>query len=108
MQIIFGTLSITALESILNPQNAWLLLAGFPDPQQAGWAATNFIVNVKHIPNGSAVAVTGIPTSVGNQPAIVMSDINISGGLEQHAPQAAMVARPKSTSRRNKAKRSST
>jgi hypothetical protein len=109
MQIIFGALSITGLESILNPQNAWLLLAGFPDPQQAGWAATNFIVNVKHIPNGSAVAVTGTPTSVGNQPAIVMSDVNVSGGLEQHAtPQAVTAREAKSASRRSKSKRSST
>jgi hypothetical protein len=88
MQIIFGTLSITNLTSTLLPQGALLLMAGFPDPQQAARAATNFIVNVKRIASGAAVAVTGTPTTVGNQAAIVMTDINTSGGLEQHAPEA--------------------
>jgi hypothetical protein len=88
MQIIFGTLSIVNLTSMLLPQDALLLMAGFPDPQQAARAATNFIVNVKGISSGTAVAVTGTPITVGNQPAIVMSDINPSGGLEQHAPEA--------------------
>ena len=90
MQIIFGTLSISALNSFLQPQNALLLMAGFPDPQQAARAATNLIVNVKGIPNGTAVAVTGMPTTIGSQPAIVMSDINLAGGLENHAPEAQM------------------
>ena len=71
---------------MLYPQNAVLLMAEFPDPHQAARAATNYIVNVRGIGNGP-VAVTGTPTSVGNQPAIVMSDINSSGGLEQHAPE---------------------
>jgi hypothetical protein len=88
MQIIFGKLSITGLTSMLLPQDALLLMAGFPDPSQASRAATNFIVNIKGIPNGSAVAVTGTATTVGNQPAIVMTDINKAGGLEQHAPEA--------------------
>jgi hypothetical protein len=88
MQIVFGTLSILGLNSFLLPQNALLLMAGFPDPQQAARAATNFIVNVKGIASGTAVAVTGAPTTIGNQPAIVMSDINPAGGLEAHAPEA--------------------
>jgi hypothetical protein len=86
MQIIFGRLSIESLTSMLYPQNAVLLMAGFPDPHQAARAATNYIVNVKGMGNGP-VAVTGTPTSVGNQAAIVMSDINPAGGLEQHAPE---------------------
>jgi hypothetical protein len=95
MQIIFGTLSIAGLNSILLPQNALLLMAGFPDPQQAARAATNFIVNVKGLANGTAVAVTGTPTTIGSQPAIVMSDINPAGGLEAHAPEAqAQVPKP--------------
>jgi hypothetical protein len=88
MQIIFGRLSIVNLSSMLLPQNALLLVAGFPDPHQAARAATNLIVNVKGIANGAAVAVTGTPTSVGSQPAIVMTDINMAGGLEAHAPEA--------------------
>jgi hypothetical protein len=88
MQIIFGSLSIIGLTSKLLPHQELLLMAGFPDPHQASRAATNFIVNVKAIPNGSGVAVTGVSTSVGSQPAIVMTDINPSGGLEQHAPEA--------------------
>lgn len=94
MQIIFGTLSILALDSFLQPQNALLLMVGFPDPQQAARAATNFIVNVKGIANGTAVAVTGTPNTIGNQPAIVMSDINPAGGLEAHAPEAQLPAKP--------------
>lgn len=88
MQIIFGKLAITGLNSMLFPQDALLLMAGFPDPNQAARAATNFIVNVKGIANGAAVAVTGTPTTVGTQPAIVMTDINLAGGLEAHAPEA--------------------
>ena len=88
MQIIFGTLKITGSESSLMPQNALLVMQGFPDPQQASWAATNYIANVKGIANGTAVAVTGKPTTIGSQPAIVMSDINPSGGLEAHLPAA--------------------
>jgi hypothetical protein len=87
MQIIFGTLSINGLISMLQPQNALLLMAGFPDPHQAARAATNFIVNVKGLTSGTAVAVTGTPTTVGTQPAIVMTNINAAGGLEEHAPE---------------------
>jgi len=94
MQIIFGTLSISGLNSFLLPQNALLLMGGFPDPEQAARAATNFIVNVKAIATGAAVAVTGVPTSIGTQPAIVMSDINLAGGLEAHAPEAKAPAEP--------------
>jgi hypothetical protein len=90
MQVIFGQLVIDDLDSTLVPQNAWLLLSGFPDPEQAARAATNYIVNVKHIKSGTNVAVTGTPTNIGDQPAIIMSDINPSGGLEQHAPEAMM------------------
>jgi hypothetical protein len=100
VQIIFGTLSITGLTSILLPQDALLLLAGFPDPAQAARAATNFIVNVKGIPDGSPVAVTGTPTTVGTQPAIVMTDINTSGGLEQHAPEAMASSAPRKRKKR--------
>jgi hypothetical protein len=87
MQIIFGTLSINGLTSVLLPQNAMLLMTGFPDPNQAARAATNYIVNIKGIASGTAVAVSGTPTSVGSQPAIVMADINPSGGLEEHAAE---------------------
>jgi hypothetical protein len=31
--------------------------------------------------------VTGVPTTIGSQAAIVMSDINAAGGLEAHAPE---------------------
>jgi len=87
MQIIFGTLSIRGLDSFLLPQSALLLMSGFPDPQQASRAATNFIVNIKGLTDGTAVAVTGVPTTIGSQAAIVMSDINAAGGLEAHAPE---------------------
>ncbi len=99
MQIIFGTLSISDLDSSLLPQNALLLMSGFPDPQQAARAATNYIVNVKGIASGTAVAVTGMPTTIGSQPAIVMSDINPSGGLEAYAPE--MKASKPKRARRN-------
>jgi len=85
MQIIFGKLSINGLTSMLLPQGAMLLMTGFPDPNQAARAATNYIVNIKGIASGTAVAVSGTPTTVGSQPAIVMTDINPSGGLEEHA-----------------------
>jgi hypothetical protein len=62
-------------------------MTGFPDPNQAARAATNYIVNVKGIASGTAVAVSGTPTTVGSQPAIVMTDINPSGGLEEHASE---------------------
>jgi hypothetical protein len=91
MQIVFGTLSLRGLSSFLMPQQAWLLMAGFPDPQQAGYAATNFIVNVRHLPDRSPVAVTGMPSSIGQQPVIVMSDINAAGSLMAHAVAAGMV-----------------
>ncbi len=96
MQIIFGTLSIRGLDSFLLPQSALLLMSGFPDPQQAARAATNFIVNIKGLTDGTAVAVTGTPTSIGSQAAIVMSDINAAGGLEAHAPEM-KAAKPKAT-----------
>jgi hypothetical protein len=87
MQIIFGNLSIRGLDSFLLPQGALLLMSGFPDPKQAARAATNYIVNVKGIADGTAVAVTGMPTTIGSQPAIIVSDINPAGGLEVHAPE---------------------
>jgi hypothetical protein len=104
MQVIFGTLAINGLASMLRPQNALLLMSGFPDAQQASRAATNFIVNIKGLRSGTAVAVTGTSTSVGNQPAIVMTDINAAGGLEKHAPEA-LVASPKRTRKVRKKKK---
>lgn len=85
MELIFGTLSITDLSSFLEPGDAWLLMSGFPDANQAGAAATNFIVNVKHLGNGTDVAVTGSRSAVGTQPVIIMTDINAAGTLMQHA-----------------------
>jgi hypothetical protein len=89
MQILFGTLSLRGLTSLLMPGQRWLLMVGFPDPQQAGVAATNFIVNVRHLQDNTAVAVTGTPSSIGTQPVIVMSDINAAGPLMEHAVAAA-------------------
>lgn len=85
MQIFFGTLSVHGLSSVLMPENDWLLMINFPDPEQAGRAATNFIANVKHLPNNIPVAVTGTRSSIGAQPVIVMSDINAAGALIEHA-----------------------
>jgi hypothetical protein len=106
MQMFFGQLQINGLDSFLVPPNAWLLLGGYSDPQHAGWAATNYIVNVKGLKSGTPVALSGIATSVGSQPAIVMSEINASGGLEQHLNDPAAVsniavplAPPKKTSK---------
>jgi len=86
MELIFGTLAINLpeLTSLLEPNNVWLLLAGFPDPNQAGHAATNFIVNVRHLSDGP-VAVTGTRNTIGTQPVIIMTDINAAGALMEHA-----------------------
>jgi hypothetical protein len=81
----FGTLSIQGLNSFLTPQSSWLLLVGFPDPKQAAVAATNFIVNVRHLADQAQVAVTGARSTVGSQPIIIMSDINAAGALMAHA-----------------------
>jgi hypothetical protein len=90
MEIMFGTLSIieSELTSLLEPGDNWLLLARFPDPDQAGRAATNFILNVKHLSNGAPVAVTGARNTIGTQPVIVMTDINAAGSLVEHAMAA--------------------
>ena len=87
MQLIFGTLTVDEpnLASFLDPAEEWLLLAGFPDPAQAGHAATNFILNVRHLSNGSPVAVTGTRSTIGTQPVIMMTDINAAGSLMEHA-----------------------
>ncbi len=85
MQVIFGTLSIRALDSFLMPKESWLLLAGFPDSQHAARAATNFIVNVKGLADDTGVAVTGTTDTIGSQPVIIMSDINAAGSLMVHA-----------------------
>ncbi len=85
MQIIFGTLSIQGLRSFLDPGQAWLLMTGFPDPNQAGVAATNFIVNVRHLTDNTQVAVTGTRNVIGTQPVIIMSDVNAAGALMAHA-----------------------
>lgn len=98
MEIIFGTLAIRGLDSSLLPQSALLLMSGFPDPHHAARAATNFIVNVKGLTDGTPVAVTGLPTPIGSQPAIVMSDINAAGGLEAHAPEM-KASKPKRSKR---------
>jgi hypothetical protein len=87
MQMFFGTLNITGLSSFLEPPDALLLMSGFPDPQQASAAATNFIVNVKGLSNGTAVAVTGTAVAIGEQAAIVMTDINAAGALATHAAE---------------------
>jgi hypothetical protein len=98
MQIIFGKLSIDveSLTSILElggGEKDFLLLAGFPDAEQASHAATNFIVNQRHLGNGAMVVVTGTRSAIGTQPVIVMSDINASGQLTNHV-LAAMEGKP--------------
>src|ERR1700678_2679086 len=87
MELIFGTLSIDepTLTSLLEPGDIWLLLSGFPDPDQAGHAATNFILNVRHLSNGARVAVTGTRGTINTQPVITMTDINAAGSLMDHA-----------------------
>jgi hypothetical protein len=60
-------------------------MSGFPDPDQAGHAATNFILNVRHLANGTPVAVTGSRNTIGTQPVIIMTDINAAGNLMDHA-----------------------
>lgn len=101
MQVFFGNLSVRGLTSFLMPDRDWLLLHGFPDPEQAGRAATNLVVNVRHLPNGASVAVTGTRGVIGTQPVIIMSDINEAGPLMAHAvagvasnPQAARLKPP--------------
>jgi hypothetical protein len=91
MELIFGTLSIDEpqLTSLLESGDQWLLLAGFPDPNQAGHAATNFIVNVRQLSNGESVAVTGTRNTIGTQPVIIMTDINAAGSLMEHAMKLA-------------------
>lgn len=112
-EIIFGTLSITESELISNlePGDNWLLLDGFPDPEQAGRAATKFILK-KHLPNGAPVAVTGTRNAVGTQPVIVMTDINAADSLLQYvlaitkqgkaAGRRAKTIKRKSTPKKNK------
>lgn len=85
MEIIFGTLMINGLSSFLDSGGAWLLMSGFPDPNQAGAAATNFIVNVKHLANNTPAAVTGTRNAIGTQAVIIMTDINAAGTLMEHA-----------------------
>jgi len=87
MELIFGTLSIDepTLTSLLEPGDSWLLLSGFSDPDQAGHAATNFILNVRHLSNGARVAVTGTRGTISTQPVITMTDINAAGSLMDHA-----------------------
>jgi hypothetical protein len=89
MATIRGILSISGTLSTLLPNGELLLLAGFPDPQQASSAATDFIKNVKGIPSGTLVDVIGnpVPTAPGEQPEIVMSDINPVPKAEPNAPQ---------------------
>ena len=91
MELIFGTLSIDEpqLTSLLEPGDQWLLLAGFPDPNQAGHAATNFVVNVRQLSDGESVAVTGTRNTIGTQPVIIMTDINAAGSLMEHAMKLA-------------------
>jgi|HubBroStandDraft_5_1064220.scaffolds.fasta_scaffold853520_2 hypothetical protein len=76
MATIRGTLRINATDTVLVEQDALLLMNGFPDPQQAASAARDFIVKVRGIPNNTLVDVTGVSTNIGEQAAIVMSDIN--------------------------------
>jgi hypothetical protein len=80
MQIFFGALSIRGLDSFLLPGNRWLLMAGFPDVRHAARAATNFIA-IRHLDTGAYVVVTGEERTIGEQPAIEMTDINAAGRL---------------------------
>ena len=85
MQVFFGTLSLRGLDSYLLPQDAWLLMSGFPDHRQAAVAATNFIVNIRNLEDGANVAVIGDPTLVDERLAIILSEVNAAGKLMDHA-----------------------
>ncbi|HUA83750.1 MAG TPA: hypothetical protein VMB85_07815 [Bryobacteraceae bacterium] len=91
MATIRGTLKIHPTDAVLLPQNVLLLMTGFPDPQQAANAAHDFIVNVKGIPDQTLVDVDGVPTTIGEQPAIVMSDINPAPAPATQAPEPSKV-----------------
>jgi hypothetical protein len=114
MQLIFGTLSIdmSQLISSLDPGKEWLLMSGFPDPNQAGIAATHFILNVKHLSSGVGVALSGTRNTIGTQPVIIMTDINAAGGLMDHAMKLMATAQPlgqqsKTAGRKSRAKKKS-
>src|ERR1700678_705845 len=87
MELIFGTLLIDepTLTSLLEPGDIWLLLSGFSDPDQAGHAATNFILNARQLSNRARAAVTGTRGTINTQPVITMTDINAAGSLMDHA-----------------------
>ena len=113
MELIFGTLSIDEpnLTSLLVEAEAsdnWLLLSGFPDPYQAGRAATNFIVNTRHLSSGVAVAVTGTRSTIGTQPVVTMTDISAAGSLMQHALASMKEGKAASAGPRNLRKKSGT
>lgn len=96
MELIFGTLAIdmSQLVSSLDPGQEWLLMSGFPDPNQAGIAATHFILNVRHLSSGVGVAVSGTRNTIGTQPVIIMTDINAAGALMEPAMKLMAKARP--------------
>ena len=54
MVLIFGTLAINLpeLTSLLNPITCGYFWPDSRNPNQAGHAATNFIVNVRHLSDG--------------------------------------------------------
>lgn len=74
MDIFTGTLSIISNQSSLNGD--LLLKAGIPDMAQAMFAATQFLVKIRHLNSGQFIQVTG-DKAVGFS-AIIMQDAQAS------------------------------
>ena len=83
MELYFGTISIRGLNSFLEPHDLLLLMEGFRN-QHASIAATNYIINIKHLADETEVAVVGAKRMVGSQGVVVMSDVNPAGPLMEH------------------------
>jgi hypothetical protein len=85
MPIYYGTLSIDANQSKLDL--ALLLMDGFPDPTQAMYQATQFLVNQKGLNDGDHLWVNGHGGAVGTVSTILMDD---AGPIPADGPNLSM------------------
>jgi hypothetical protein len=72
-----GTLMIISNQSTLD--NSLLLKAGYPDPAQAMYEATRFLIKDRGLGSGQQIVVTGVKGTVGTASVISMSDAHAAG-----------------------------
>ena len=109
MPTFTGRLTVFSQQSTLAPPttNFLLLKAGIPDPAQAQFAATFFLLQTRQLHSGQFINVQGTAGKIGSVNAIAMTNASAAGPSPFDVGPTALAAAKKSSKKQRTAKKSS-